>query len=154
MDSVRVIVKRIQDREEGLLKIRTQNLNRFAGSTPTLIFVACLLGILVTIISFMRVLSDHNKRDALQKELLEKDEQTSRRIELINDIATEISGGNYDVQVEDSGSDALAGIAGALNRMTQSLHVSFNHLKDQQWLQTGIAQLNEIMIGKKELEVL
>lgn len=154
MDSVRVIVKRIQDREEGLLKIRTQNLNRFAASTPTFIIVACLLGLFVTIISFFRVLSDHNKREVLQKELLEKDEQISRRIELINDIATEISSGNYDVQVEDTGSDALAGIAGSLNRMTQSLHVSFNNLKDQQWLQTGIAQLNEIMIGKKELEVL
>src|ERR1044072_4605880 len=50
MDSVRVIVKRIQAREEGLLKIRTQNMNRFAASTPTLIIVACILGILVTII--------------------------------------------------------------------------------------------------------
>src|SRR5689334_24717880 len=101
MDSVRVIVKRIQDREEGLLKIRTQNLNRFSASTPTLIIVACLLGILVTIISFMRVLSDHNKREALQNELQQKDEQISRRLELINDIATEISGGNYEVQIDD-----------------------------------------------------
>ncbi|HEY8894912.1 MAG TPA: ATP-binding protein, partial [Niastella sp.] len=154
MDSVRVIVKRIQAREEGLLKIRTQSMNRFAASTPTLIIVACLLGILVTIISFIRVLSDHNKREGLQKELLQKDEQISRRIELINEVATQISGGNYEVQVEDSGDDALAGIAGSLNRMTESLHVSFTNLKDQQWLQTGIAQLNEIMIGKKELELL
>ncbi len=38
--------------------------------------------------------------------------------------------------------------------MTEALRSSFTTLKDQQWLQTGVAQLNEIMIGKKELEIL
>jgi signal transduction histidine kinase/CheY-like chemotaxis protein/CHASE3 domain sensor protein len=154
MDSVRVIVKRMQEREESFLKIRTQNLNRFASSTPTLIIIALLLGIVVTIISFVRVLNDYNKRAALQQELLEKDEQISTRITMINDVASEISGGNYGIQVEDEGSDALAGIAGSLNRMTEALHFSFTNLKDQEWLQTGVAQLTEIMIGKKELEIL
>ncbi|MBO9205139.1 MULTISPECIES: response regulator [Niastella] len=154
MDSVRIIVDRMRDREEGLLKIRTQTMNRFSTSTPTLIIIACILGILVTIISFIRVLSDHEKRAALQKTLQEKDEQISKRLDLIDDVATEISGGNYAIKVEDTGSDSLASIAVSLNRMTDSLHTSFSKLKDQQWLQTGIAQLNEIMIGKKEMELL
>ncbi len=154
MDSVRVIVKRIQGREVALLKIRTQNMNRFAANTPTLIIIAMLLGIVVTIISFVRVMNDYEKRAALQAELQEKDEQISRRITLINEVATEISGGNYEVKVEDTGSDALGGIAGSLNRMTEALNFSFTNLKDQQWLQTGIARLNESMIGKKELEIL
>jgi signal transduction histidine kinase/DNA-binding response OmpR family regulator/CHASE3 domain sensor protein len=154
MNSVRDIVVRMREREESLLKIRTQRMSRLATSTPTLIVVACLLGILVTIISFIRVLNDFQKRAALQLELQKKDEQISRRLELIDDVATEISNGNYTMQVEDTGSDALASIASSLNKMTESLHVSFTKLKDQQWLQTGIAQLNEIMIGKKELALL
>jgi signal transduction histidine kinase/DNA-binding response OmpR family regulator/CHASE3 domain sensor protein len=154
MDSVRNIVARMQDREEALLKIRTQSMNRFAASTPTLIIVACVLGIVVTLISFIRVLSDFEKRSALQLELQEKDEQISRRLELINEVATTISEGNYGVKVEDSGNDALASIAISLNKMTNALHVSFTQLKEQQWLQTGVAQLNEIMIGKKDLELL
>jgi signal transduction histidine kinase/CheY-like chemotaxis protein/CHASE3 domain sensor protein len=153
-DSVRNIVARMQEREESLLKIRTQTMSRFAASTPTLIVVACLLGILVTIISFLRVLNDYQKRAALQLELQEKDQQISKRLDLIDDVATEISNGNYTMQVEDTGNDALASIAGSLNKMTESLHIAFSKLKDQQWLQTGIAQLNEIMIGKKELELL
>ena len=154
MDSVRIIVKRMEDRETALLKIRTQNMNRFAASTPTFIIVACLLAIIVTIISFIRVLKDFQQRSALQQELQEKDEQISKRLALINQVAAEISGGNYKVKVEDTGGDTLTSIAGSLNKMTESLHYSFSTLKDQQWLQTGIAQLNEIMIGKKELELL
>ncbi|AEV99079.1 histidine kinase [Niastella koreensis] len=154
MDSVREIVARMHEREESLLKIRTHTMDRFAASTPALIIVACVLGILVTIISFMRVLNDYQKRAALQLELQEKDEQVSRRLELVEDVATEISNGNYTMQVADTGNDALASIAGSLNKMSEALHISFTKLKDQQWLQTGIAQLNEIMIGKKELELL
>ncbi len=63
-------------------------MNRFAGSTPTLIIIACLLGILVTIISFVRVLNDYNQRAALQLELQEKRRTISRRISLINEVAT------------------------------------------------------------------
>ncbi|MFL5744134.1 MAG: response regulator [Niastella sp.] len=153
-DSLRTIVARMRDREGSLLKIRAHTMDRFAASTPTLIIVACVLGILVTIISFVRVLNDYQKRAALQLELQERDEQISRRLELIEDVATEVSNGNYTMQIADTGNDALASIAGALNKMTEALHISFTKLKDQQWLQTGIAQLNEIMIGKKELELL
>jgi CheY-like chemotaxis protein len=154
MDSVRRIVARIKEREESFLGARTQTMSRFAASTPTLIVVACLLGIVVTIISFLRMLNDFQKRAALQQALQQKDEQISKRIEMINKVATEISEGNYTTKVQDTGDDALASIALSLNKMTDALHTSFTSLKDQQWLQTGIAQLNEIMIGKKELEIL
>ncbi|WP_207513989.1 response regulator [Longitalea luteola] len=154
MDVIRAIVKRMQEREEALLNVRTKNMNRFVASTPALILIACALGLLVTIISFIRTLNDFQKREALQQALEEKDRQTSQRINTINAVATEVSGGNYTVKVEDTGDDALAGIAGSLNKMTAALEQSFTELKDQQWLQAGIAQLNEIMIGKKELEIL
>jgi signal transduction histidine kinase/DNA-binding response OmpR family regulator/CHASE3 domain sensor protein len=154
MDAVRAIVKRMQEREEALLNVRTKALNRFAASTPTLILIACALGIIVTVISFARVLNDYEKRTALQLALQEKDEQISQRINMINSVATEISDGNYTIQVEEQGDDALASIAGSLNKMSQALHITFSELKDQQWMQAGIAQLNEIMIGKKELEIL
>ncbi|WP_205509637.1 response regulator [Longitalea arenae] len=154
MDVIRAIVKRMQEREEALLNVRTKNMNRFVASTPALILIACALGLVVTVISFVRTLNDFQKRAALQQALQEKDEQISQRIQMINEVATEVSGGNYDVKVEDTGNDALASIAGSLNKMTNALHESFTELKDQQWLQAGIAQLNEIMIGKKELEIL
>ena len=154
MDQARVIVKKMQGREQALLENRTNNMNRFASYTPVLILIASILSIIVTLISFYRVLRDYEKRARLQTALSKKDEEISNRIGVISRIADQISAGDYKTVVSDVGTDDLGVIAGSLNKMTKSLDYSFSNLKDKEWMQTGIAQLNELMIGEKDIELL
>jgi CheY-like chemotaxis protein/signal transduction histidine kinase/CHASE3 domain sensor protein len=154
MDNVRTIIKRMQERESMLLKDRTSNMNRYSSYTPILIVVASVLAILVTIVSFGRVTTDYQRRADMQKELQKKDEDIQKRLATVNHIASQISSGNYKEKVEDAGDDALAGIGTALNKMSDALDISFTSLKNKEWLQASVAQLNELMIGEKNLEVL
>jgi signal transduction histidine kinase/DNA-binding response OmpR family regulator/CHASE3 domain sensor protein len=154
MDNARKIVQTMQAREQSLLEQRTSQLNRFTTATPILIVIASILAIIVTIISFIKVLADYNKRTQLQQALQNKDEEISERIAVIQNIAEQVSAGNYQLKIEDAEGDALGSIAGALNKMTESLDYSFTRLKEREWLQTGIAQLNDIMIGEKHLYTL
>jgi signal transduction histidine kinase/CheY-like chemotaxis protein/CHASE3 domain sensor protein len=151
MDNARKVINDMQAREQSLLNNRTARMGSFAASTPTIIVVASVLALLVTIISFMRVLADYNRRTALQQELLQKEAEISKRLQVIRTIADQISDGDYKLKVDDESKDALGGIAGSLNKMAQSLDYSFNSLKDREWQQTGVATLNELMIGEKDL---
>src|SRR5690606_9805908 len=137
-----------------LLEARTETLNKFANSTPVPILVASLLAILVTVLSFLRVNSDFNQRLELQQQLLDKDRETSSRLEIIQSIATKISAGDYKVRVNDEGQDVLGSLGTSLNKMAESLDQSFQNLSEKEWLQTGIAKLNEEMLGDKNTDQL
>lgn len=154
MNTARNVIKRMQDREQYLLAARTRNLNRFAASTPVFILVASLLALLVTVVSFLRVLKDYNKRLELQDVLEKKDREISRRLEVIEGITNEISAGNYKIKIDDEGKDALGSIAYSVNRMAESLDASFTNLSDRDWFQTGIASLNEIVIVEQDINLL
>jgi signal transduction histidine kinase/DNA-binding response OmpR family regulator/CHASE3 domain sensor protein len=151
MDNARNLVKKMQGRENQLLEARTASMNQFANITPPLIVIASVIAIFITIISVLRVLKDYNQRTAMQKELEKKDEEISRRLKIISNIADQISAGQYKLKVDDEGRDALGGIAVSLNKMSQSLDYSFSNLKDREWQQTGLSNLNDIMIGEKDL---
>lgn len=154
MDNARKIVSNIQQREHAQLEQRTAKLNRFSEATPVFIIVASLLAIVVTAVSFFRVLKDYNKRAALQQLLLDKEAETAKRIRVIEGIAEQISAGDYKLKVSDERGDALGGIAGSLNKMSESLRAQFTSLSQKEWLQKGIAELNESLIGEKNLSVL
>ncbi len=126
-------------------------MNRFASYTPILIVIAALLSLFITVISFLRVSSDFEKTTQLQRELEAKDQDISRRIHIIQEVANKISAGDYTVRVQDKGADGLGSLSLALNKMGSSLEYSFNLLADKEWLQTGIATLNEKMLGEYEL---
>ena len=154
MDEIRRLVTTMQDREQALLTQRTEKTNRFAAYTPVLIIIASLLSLLVAIVSFLRVNADYDRRVVLQRALEQKDIDTSNRLAIIQGIADKISGGNYQVRVSDEGKDVLGSLGVALNKMAQSLDYSFATLSHKEWTQTGIASLNEKMIGEKQLDVL
>ncbi len=154
MNEARSLVQQMENREQILLIARTENLNKFASSTPTLIVVVSLLSFIITLISFFKVNSDFDKRIKLQKQLQQKDEEVTTRINIIQNIADKISSGNYKIRVDDKGKDVLGSLAFSLNKMAESLDYSFTNLSEKKWLQTGIAILNEKMIGEKNMEVL
>ncbi|MBV9962468.1 MAG: CHASE3 domain-containing protein, partial [Parafilimonas sp.] len=134
MDQARQLVQTMENRESDLLAARTASLNKFAAATPTFIIIASLLSILVAVISFLRVNSDFDKRIKLQNELIEKDEQTTQRLNIIHGIAEKISAGDYKTRIDDEGKDVLGNISGSLNKMAESLDYSFTNLSHKEWL--------------------
>lgn len=140
--------------QTNLLQQRTESLNAFAKATPPLIITGAIIALIIAGVFFARVSSDYSERLRLQEELQQKDKDTSTRIAIIQDIAEKISEGSYSARVNDQQKDALGAVAGSLNKMAESLEYSFNALSDKEWLQTGITNLNNIMIGEKEIETL
>ncbi|WP_118952668.1 response regulator [Taibaiella helva] len=154
MDSVRSQVNRMIAEENRLLSARIDTQQRFAVYTPVVIIIAALLAILVSVIFYMRILKDIRERSLLQHALEEKDLEMSRRIDVIQGLAGKIAEGDYATRIDDKQKDTLGSLALALNRMAESLSFSFTRLSDNEWLQSGMAKLNEKMVGEKDLPVL
>jgi signal transduction histidine kinase/DNA-binding response OmpR family regulator/CHASE3 domain sensor protein len=154
MDNARKVIKRMQVDEQGLLATRTANQSKLAGFTPALILLAAFLAILITIFFYRRVSSDFNARIKLQEELEETNREVDHRIKVIQGVAAQISSGNYQVRLDEVSGDGLGNLAVSLNSMAESLQYSFSLLADKEWLQSGIANLNDKMVGEKNVEVL
>ncbi|WP_316810585.1 response regulator [Pedobacter heparinus] len=154
MDSARELIKTMQAEEKRLLELRTADMNKLAGYTPALIVLAAFLAILITFFFYRKVSSDFNERVKLQQELQEKNEEIDNRIEVIQGIAAQISSGDYQVRLEEEVKDGLGSLAGSLNAMAESLQYSFSLLGDKEWLQSGIAALNDKMVGEKTVSEL
>jgi len=154
MDKARSIIKKMQDEEKRLLDIRTKDLNAIAGYTPILIVIAAALAVLITIFFYRKVSMDFTTRMRLQQELLEKNEEMDTRITVIQNIASKISNGDYKIRLDEKEKDGLGSLAGSLNAMAESLQYSFTLLADKEWLQSGIASLNDQMVGEKSVDML
>ena len=151
MDSARKIIKTMQAEEKQLLVSRTADQNKRAGYTPMLIILAAIFAILITIFFYRRVSADFKARLLLERELQNKNDEIAHRIEVIQGLARQISAGDYEVRLEESEQDGLGSLAGHLNEMAESLKYSFSLLADKEWLQTGIATLNDQMVGEKSV---
>lgn len=154
MDLSKSSVVKMEEEEKRLLIIRTTSMQRFSTFTPILIVLAALIALVITTFFGSKILSDHKKREALQGELVRKDAEISRRIEIIQSLADKISSGNYAIRVDDAGKDVLGSLSGSLNKMAESLDYSFKLLSEKEWLQAGIAGLNERMLGEKDVKTL
>lgn len=154
MDSARQLIKEMQVEEKKILENRTADLNKLAGYTPFLIILAAILSLLITIFFYRKVVADFDERVALHQKLEAVNLETSNRIQTIQDIARQISSGNYQIRLDAAAKDGLGSLAGSLNAMAESLQYSFGQLEDKEWLQSGIAKLNDQMVGEKDIETL
>lgn len=154
MDQARLLVDDMQEWEATRMTQRMENLSRSSTYTPVLIVIACVLSILITAFFYIRIRRDFDERMALQRELEEKDKSISHRINVIQGIAERISAGDYKTRVKDEEKDGLGNLAYSLNRMAESLEASFDRLADNEWLQKGVAGVNDVMVGEKDLQML
>lgn len=154
MDGVRKIISEMQTEEKKILLLRTSRMNVWAGYTPILIIFAAFLSLLITFFFYRKVSFDFNSRIQLQQKLQDINTETSKRIEAIKTIANQISQGNYKIRLDDEVKDDLGNLAGSLNAMAESLQYSFGLLEDKEWLQSGIAKLNDQMVGEKDIKTL
>ncbi|NCD71098.1 response regulator [Mucilaginibacter agri] len=151
MDALRVAIANMEHDENAMLIERTARLKQFSTFTPIIIIFAAIMSLAISIFSYFKVTSDLAERNRLQKALEDKDIETSHRIGVIQGIADKISNGEYEIRVDDKEKDTLGSLAGSLNKMAESLDFSFAKLSDNEWLQTGIAQLNDRMVGEKDV---
>lgn len=152
MDEARNIVRVMKAAELKLLQDRTTELNKLTSYVPVLIIIAAVLAIMITFFFYRKVSSDFSERMKLQQELEEKNIEIDTRITVIQDIASKISNGDYDIRLNDEQKDGLGSLAGSLNAMAESLQYSFALLAEKEWLQSGIASLNDQMVGEKSVE--
>ena len=154
MDDARNTIKKMQAEEQRLLTLRTQELNKISAYTPALIIIAAALAILITFFFYRKVSSDFTVRMRLQKELQDKNIEIDNRIDVIRNIAGRISEGDYQIRLDEKEKDGLGSLAGSLNAMAESLQYSFSLLADKEWLQSGIAAVNDKVVGEKSIEAL
>lgn len=154
MNELRERIKTIESTEQNLLKIRNENSDRYGSYSIILIIVAFIIAFVISIVFLVRILKDYNERALLQQELERKDKETADRIEAISTIAGNISNGNYDIRVDDTKRDALGSVGESLNNMGVSLKTSFDLLSQKEWMQSGLASLNNVMLGDKTLQKL
>lgn len=154
MSDLRAQIKTVENTEQNLLKVRNENSERYGKYSVILIIVAFIIAFIISIVFLIRILKDFNERALLQNELEKKDRETAQRIEAISTIASNISSGNYDIRVDDTKADALGSVGESLNSMGVSLKTSFDLLSQKEWLQTGIANLNNVMLGDKTMQKL
>lgn len=154
MTDLRAKIKAVESTEQGLLKERNENSERYGTYSIALIVVAFIIAFVISIVFLFRILKDYNERLFLQTELEKKDKETAERIVAISTIASNISNGNYDIRVDDTQADALGSVGESLNNMGVSLKSSFDLLSQKEWLQTGVASLNNVMLGDKTLQKL
>lgn len=151
MDSARRLTTELKLEEKRYLSNRTKEMNALSGYAPFLILFAAITSILSTLFFYRKVSEEFNERHALNEQLAEINDNTNKRIETIKSIAQQISDGNYKVRLQESTKDGLGSLSFYLNRMAESLKISFNDLQNRDWMQTGIATLNDRMVGEKNI---
>jgi len=151
MDQARAVVTRMVKEEKRLLESRTVELNKLTAYTPILILIAAVLAILITLFFYRKVSVDFDERVKLQKEIEDKKYEMEKRIAAIKEIAYQISSGNYGVKLDSQTQDDIGELSESLNAMSSSLKKSFDTLEENEWLQTGVANLNVKMVGEKDV---
>jgi len=151
MDQARAVVGRMVKEERRLLESRTVELNKLTAYTPILILIAAILAILITLFFYRKVSVDFDERVALQQEIEDKKHEMEKRIVAIKEIAYQISSGNYGVKLDSQTQDDIGELSESLNTMSSSLKKSFDTLEENEWLQTGVANLNMKMVGEKDV---
>jgi len=154
MNEIKAIVRKVENTEQKLLEERNSNSERYGNYSLALIVVAFFIAFLISIVFLIRILKDYNERTLLQLELERKDKETAERLDVISGIATQISKGNYDVQIDDRKADTLGALGASIHNMKDSLKDSFELLSQKEWLQSGVATLNDKMLGEKTIQKL
>ena len=152
MEEVRSLANQMILEENALLQARTATRDRFAFFTPIVIVLAAFCAILVAVVFYIRIVKDISERRALHVALEAKDQEIQKRLEVIQGIASQISSGDYAIRINDAEKDTLGSLSVALNRMADSLASSFDKLQHNEWLQSGVAALNEKMVGERQVE--
>ena len=154
MDEISRILNTMQTEERAVLASRTETMEKFAAFTPYFIVTTAILALLITFIFFRRVSQDYSEKNNLNSELEVKNRETEKRLAAIESVSKQISGGKYDILIDEKSEELLGETASSLKTMAESLKTSINTLKSNEWLNISLAKMNDRMLGEKSLEKL
>ncbi|CAG5016630.1 Sensor histidine kinase RcsC [Dyadobacter sp. CECT 9275] len=152
MDDLRLMINEVKDEENRMLQSRLSEQQTYIVYTPFFMIVAAVISILITIVSFLRIKQDIDKRIEKEREAEELYTQTKNRINLMEGVTRQIASGNYNIRSKDTLDDELGRISSALNTMAGELEKTFTDLEKRNWLQTGTLHVSEAMRGERILE--
>ena len=152
MDNCRNIAQDFVKYEEAQLQQKNRDLDTSTSTTVWFIILSSIAALLVTVIFYIKLRNDLERRDAMEKELKDKDAEMKRRVSAIQKIANRVASGDYTEKVTDNAEDDLGDLVGSLNYMTDSLKNSFDKINNSDWLQKGLASLNESLVGKNSVK--
>ena len=154
MDNCRKIVKDFVQFEEIQLEKKNRDLDSSSKMTVLFIIFSSLAAILVTIFFYIKLRSDLLRREKLENDLKAKDLEISKRVNVIQQVASRVSNGDYSQRVADEYDGDLGDLVDSLNHMTDSLKISFEKINKSDWRQKGLALLNESLVGNKSVKLL
>src|SRR5690606_14322516 len=153
MDSCRNIISRFVMEEYNKLDFQTVRMQRNSGLTSFFIIFAAFASLIITILFYLQIRNEFRRREKMHEQLREKDADTTQRLKIIHNMAQQIADGDYSVRLDDAEKDTLGYIASSLNGMATALDESFGKLNDNEWRQTGLAKINDILAGNKTEEI-
>ncbi|HET8828067.1 MAG TPA: ATP-binding protein, partial [Pelobium sp.] len=154
MERIQAQIISIKNTERQLLNNRILDSNKSSALTPMLLILSAIISLIITLVFYIRIRDDFSDREELKASLIKKDKDTSESILKIEEIAHEISLGNYDTRLHTDSAGLLSKLAQSLNDMATSLETSFNKLNDNEWLQKGLADLNGRLVGNKTVDTI
>ncbi|GAB3889071.1 response regulator [Spirosoma agri] len=154
MDQLRLTVNQVESEENTVLASRIQEQQIYITYTPFLLLVAAAISIMITISTYVRIKKDLDDRIANQRLAETKYRETTERINVMEDITTDIAGGNYAVRSQDTRDDELGQIGKALNTMATALESTFTDLTNRDWLQKGTLTLADSIRGERDIHTL
>jgi len=152
MDDLRAAMQRVSNEETRLLKIRTEEQERFSGYTQTLVVVAAILSILISVLAYFRIKGDLAARIQKQKDDEAVYLETAQRIATMEKVTRRLAAGDLGARSDDKKEDQLGRISSALNDMAAALEDNFSDLQKRNWLQTGEVMLIDAMRGERFLK--
>ncbi|MET4076036.1 ATP-binding protein [Hymenobacter sp. UYCo722] len=126
---VRLLYARIRRDELNLLAERSAAQAVFAKATPIVVLVSAVLAVVIVVWLVMKIVRELDDNRRLQAELAAVNTEVAHRIAQIRALAEQVVQGDYTVQIPDTATDNLGGLATSLNRMTQTLDASFSALE-------------------------
>ena len=132
LSNIRRILTAMTATEMILLDQRQQNQDFYENTSPVAIIVSAVLAVLIVLWLFSKISRELQANQQLQQELTSVNEDTARRIEVIENLANQVVQGDFSVKIsEDRQRDSLGKLAVSLNRMTQTLDENFTSLKNR-----------------------
>ncbi|GAA3928440.1 hypothetical protein GCM10022406_12540 [Hymenobacter algoricola] len=131
MRAIRGLFNRLKASELQLLTLRNRQQNIYETIAPITIIVSAVLAILIALWLFFKISRELTANEQLQQQLTHGNQETSRRIEIVEHLAEQVLGGDYKVKIKDKEKDSLGNLANLLNRMTQKLDESFGALENR-----------------------
>ena len=134
MDKCRVLIIKMQNEEQRLLKIRSEEANRYAATSPYIIAISSVFALLVSLFSFYFISRDIDTKAKTQEELTRLNSELEKNNEEINKSRNELNKHNYLL----NGSAKLNDLLRGEKDLTKSGEKILGHLSEFMKAQAGI----------------